>query len=210
MLEAAQVTCVRGERPLFQDLSFTLEPGCGLHLAGANGSGKTSLLRLLCGLGEPAAGEVRWDGSNVRSLREEFYQQLVYVGHASAVKDDLTAVENLVTAVTLSGLVVREDEAREALRRIGLGGREDLPAKVLSQGQRRRVVLARLMLSLKTPLWVLDEPFTALDRRAVDELRLTMEAHLKTGGLIVFTTHQDVSMSAGVIRRFDLDDAKPC
>lgn len=197
---------MRGDRTLFEGLGFKVEPGAAAHIVGANGSGKTSLLRLLCGLSSPAAGEVLWNGDGIRSLREEYFRQLVYVGHASAVKDDLTAVENLMTSTAVGGLEIEEADAREALERIGLAGREDLPVRVLSQGQRRRVVLARLMLTVRTPLWILDEPFNALDRRAVDQLRQTAEGHLQRGGLLVFTTHQEVPMRAGAIQRIDLDE----
>ncbi len=205
MLEARNLTCVRGDRPLFQGLDLRVEPGEGVHLAGANGSGKTSLLRLLCGLSAPAEGEVLWEGENIRGLREEFYRQLVYVGHASAVKDDLTATENLVTSAAFAGIQVLPADAQEALERIGLGGREHLPTKVLSQGQRRRVALARLLVSERVPLWVLDEPFTALDKRAVEQLRKTIEAHLARGGMAIYTTHQDVELNVPSQRRLDLD-----
>lgn len=205
MLEAEALGCVRGDRPLFRNVAFRLEAGRALHVAGSNGAGKTSLLRMLCGLSAPSEGEILWNRQKIRSLREEYFRELIYIGHASAVKDDLTAVENLVTAVTVSGLDVAEEDARGALERIGLATREDLPAKVLSQGQRRRVVLARLLLGLRTPLWVLDEPFTALDRRAVGELQQTMENHLQAGGMLIYTTHQEVPIAAGVTERLDLD-----
>lgn len=210
MLQAHQLACVRGDRPLFRGLNFSLEAGSALHLAGANGSGKTSLLRLLCGLSAPAEGEVRWNGESIRSLREEFYRRLIYIGHAPAVKDDLTALENLVTSATLAGLAVAEEEARRALHGIGLAGREDLPTKVLSQGQRRRVALARLLLATRVPLWVLDEPFTALDKRAVASLCQTIEAHVQDGGMVIYTTHQEVEFEAQKARRLDLDEVAAC
>lgn len=205
MLESRDLACVRGDRPLFEGVNFTLAPGSALHVVGANGSGKTSLLRLLCGLSAPAQGDVLWEGEKIRSLREDFSRKLVYIGHAPAVKDDLSAVENLVTAATLSGVAVAREQARAALERIGLGGREDLPAKVLSQGQRRRVALARLLLAVKVPLWLLDEPFTALDRRAVNDLRQTIDAHVDAHGMVVYTTHQDVDLAPGKTQRLDLD-----
>ncbi len=205
MLEAKNLACVRGDRPLFRSLDLRLEPGECLHLAGANGSGKTSLLRLLCGLSAPAEGEVLWERENILSLREEYYRCLVYVGHAPAVKDDLTAMENLLTSAGFAGISVAPAEAQEALERIGLGGREHLPTKVLSQGQRRRVALARLLVSDKVPLWVLDEPFTALDKRAVEQLRKTIEAHMARGGLAIYTTHQDIELDVPSPRRLDLD-----
>jgi heme exporter protein A len=205
MLQAEQLACVRGDRPLFQGLDLTLAAGQALHVAGANGSGKTSLLRLLCGLSSPAAGHVRWKGEDIRGLREEFYRQLVYVGHAPAVKDDLTPVENLLTSATVAGIEIAADDVRYALQQIGLKGREDLPTKVLSQGQRRRVALARLLVSGSVPLWVLDEPFTALDKRAVENLRRTIESHLQEGGMVIYTTHQDVELDAAGAGRLDLD-----
>lgn len=204
MLDADRLACVRGDRPLFQEVSFSLEAGAALQVTGVNGSGKTSLLRILCGLSAPAAGEVRWQGSSTRVLREEFFGQLVYLGHAPAVKDELTPVENLMTAVMLGGIELDEGDAREALERIGLAGREDLPTKVLSQGQRRRVALARLLMCEKVPLWVLDEPFTALDRPAVEQLCGTIESHLQRGGLLVFTTHQEAPIRARELRRIEL------
>lgn len=205
MLESRDLACVRGDRPLFEGVNFTLAPGSALHVVGANGSGKTSLLRLLCGLSAPAQGDVLWEGEKIRSLREDFSRKLVYIGHAPAVKDDLSAVENLVTAATISGVAVAREQARAALERIGLGGREDLLAKVLSQGQRRRVALARLLLAVKVPLWLLDEPFTALDRRAVNDLRQTIDAHVDAHGMVVYTTHQDVDLAPGKTQRLDLD-----
>ncbi len=205
MLEAENLGCVRGDRLLFGDVAFRLQAGQALHVAGSNGSGKTSLLRMLCGLAAPSQGEIRWMGKKIRPLREEYFRELIYIGHAPAVKDDLTAVENLVTAVTVSGLDVTAHQAGAALAGIGLAGREDLPARVLSQGQRRRVVLARLLLGLNTPLWVLDEPFTALDQSAVGALKQTMEDHLQTGGMLIYTTHQEVLVAAGAGQKLDLD-----
>lgn len=210
MLEAEQLVCLRGDRLLFDRLAFRLEQGEALRVAGANGVGKTSLLRMLCGLMAPAGGDILWRGASIRRLREEYHRQLIYVGHASAIKDDLTAAENLLTAAALAGLDVSESEARQALQRIGLGHREDLPAKVLSQGQRRRVVLARLLLSARAPLWILDEPFTALDRAATAQLCDTIASHLAAGGLLVMTTHQEVSIAGNTMRIIDLDSMHPC
>jgi heme exporter protein A len=210
MLQAYELACVRGDRPLFRGLNLTLEAGHALHLAGANGSGKTSLLRLLCGLSAPAEGEVRWNGESIRSLREDFYRNQIYIAHAPAVKDDLSAMENLLTSATVAGLDVSADQARQALHGIGLGGREDLPTKVLSQGQRRRVALSRLLLGARVPLWVLDEPFTALDKRAVVKLCQVIEAHVEAGGMVIYTTHQEVQFEAQKARRLDLDQVAAC
>ena len=195
MLEAADLECERGGRMLFRSLSFALQPGESLRIAGANGSGKTSLLRILCGLLEPTAGRVRWKGHDIATLREEYSTQLVYLGHAPAVKDELSAPENLAIACRLAGNAKPENAIREALARFGLGGKE-LPAKRLSQGQRRRAALARLALSESVPLWLLDEPFSALDSEGCALLREIIEEHQARGGAVAFTTHQDAGIAA--------------
>lgn len=210
MLHVQGLACVRGDRPLFRGLDFSLDAGQALHVAGANGSGKTSLLRLLCGLSAPAEGEVRWKGESIGKLREEYFRDLLYIGHAPAVKDDLSAEENLLVAATVAGLAISKADARAALQGIGLSGREDLPAKVLSQGQRRRVVLARLLLAQRVPLWILDEPFTALDKKAVANLRGTIESHVADGGMVLYTTHQEVEFETQQARRLDLDEVAAC
>jgi heme exporter protein A len=204
MLEATDLQCVRGERTLFSGLDFTLERGALLRVAGANGSGKTSLLRIVCGLTPPAHGEVRWEGANVRKLGEDYARQLVYIGHANALKDDLTARENLTISAELAGLDASAKDASEALDRFGVGHCAMLPARVLSQGQRRRVALSRLALSSTVPLWVLDEPFTALDVAAVEDLQALLSAHVARGGSIMLTTHQEVAIAAANSRRLDL------
>jgi heme exporter protein A len=202
--EGIDLQCTRGERTLFSALSFTLRGGELLRVAGANGSGKTSLLRMACGLLEPTAGTVRLDGEDVRRLQEEFWRQLVYVGHANAVKDDLTASENLRIACTLAGVRVRPEQVGEALRGLGLGGCENLPARVLSQGQRRRVALARLALSEAAPLWILDEPFAALDTAAVERVQSLIAEHLSRGAAVILTTHLETRIAAAAARRIDL------
>ena len=193
MLEAADLECERGGRTLFRALSVSLEPGEALRVAGENGSGKTSLLRILCGLLAPTHGEVRWKGSPIGRLREEYARELVYLGHAPAVKGDLTAAENLFMACALSGLSTGEAQREEALARFGLPAR--VPVRKLSQGQRRRAALARLALGA-APLWLLDEPFSALDTHGIELLRGLLLAHLQKGGAIVFTTHQDPGFAA--------------
>ena len=209
-LQAYQLACTRGERQLFKDVSFDINPGDAMRVAGTNGSGKTSLLRMLCGLAFPAAGEVRWNGRNIRAAREEFGSQLVYLGHANGVKDDLVAWENLVIASTLSGHPCGRDEACAALNQLGLARAADLPTRALSQGQRKRVALARLRLGMKTPLWILDEPFTALDHHAVTELRATLNQHLAQGGMVIYTTHQEIELSAERLLIVDLSRDAAC
>jgi heme exporter protein A len=184
---------VRGDRTLFRDLDFELEAGELLHLKGENGSGKTTLLRALAGLLLPESGEIRWRGENIRRLREEYTRHLLYLGHLNGIKGDLTAVENLRIAAVLDGFRLTEARAWEVLGEIGLRGHEDLPSKHLSQGQKRRVALARLLVN-QASLWVLDEPFTALDVAAVQLLQEVIRQHIDNGGLVVVTTHQAVAM----------------
>ncbi|MQA20147.1 cytochrome c biogenesis heme-transporting ATPase CcmA [Rugamonas sp. FT103W] len=209
-LQAHRLACARGERQLFSDLNFELQSGEALWLKGGNGSGKTSLLRLLCGLGRPLAGEVRWNGRPIQQLREDYHRQLIYCGHASAVKDDLSAWENVATASTLSGTACSREQAVVALVSVGLGGAADLPARALSQGQRRRVALARLAIDPLPPLLLLDEPFVALDQTAVQSLCRTLNRHLASGGMLIYTTHQAQALQARRLEQFDLDRLLPC
>ncbi|MDP2852436.1 MAG: cytochrome c biogenesis heme-transporting ATPase CcmA [Gallionella sp.] len=191
MLEGKDVACIRGGRTLFSHLDFTLRNGELLQVQGANGAGKTSLLRMLCGLTSTAEGEIRWGGASIDDLGEAYRADLLYLGHHNAIQESLTARENLQATAALAGVAIDDDEAGSALRRIGLRGREDLPARFLSQGQKRRVALARLMWS-EAPLWVLDEPFVALDAAALALLAGTIAGHLEHGGMAVLTSHQDV------------------
>jgi heme exporter protein A len=165
-LELRGLQCTRGDRPLFTDLSASVRPGEMLRVQGPNGSGKTSLLRMICGLARPSHGEILWHGRPVAAQREEFNARLVYLGHAPALKDELSALENLGASSGLGGLRCSAAEARAALADAGLRGREHLPARLLSQGQRKRAGLARLALGTASMLWVLDEPFNALDDAA--------------------------------------------
>jgi heme exporter protein A len=194
VLEAADLRCERGGRVLFERLSFRLGAGEFLRVSGANGSGKTTLLRVLCGLLTPSRGCVRWKGEPVAALREEFARQLVYLGHAPAVKGDLTAEENLSIACTLAGVAASRDAVKSALARFALP--HDVPVRRLSQGQRRRAALARLALSGAVPLWLLDEPFAALDAEGIERLGALLSGHAEKGGAIVFTTHQDPGIAA--------------
>lgn len=205
MLTVDNLTCVRGDRPLFSAASFALSSGEALYITGGNGVGKTSLLRLLCGLAMPEQGKVLWNGESVHRQREEFTRHLLYLGHAAAIKDELTACENLLVAARISGRQVIQGEVIDALRRFGLKGREHLPARVLSAGQRRRVNLARLLLPDPPTLWVLDEPFSALDVRAVEQLRQIIETHCQRGGMVIYTTHQEVAFVDVVVKRIAIE-----
>ena len=203
MLEATSLECQRGDRRLFSGVDLRLEAGEVLHVAGENGCGKTSLLRMLCGFSPPVAGEIRWQGEPIGRLGEAYRREIFYLGHANAIKDELSPLENLLSAAHLAEQTLDEDAALEALETFGLAGREDLACKYLSQGQKRRVALARLVKE-KRPLWILDEPFVALDVAAVDWLAGIISGHLQRGGLAVMTTHQLVDIPAGTVRELRL------
>ena len=201
MLEIDKLACVRGSRLLFRQLNTDVKPGDLLRVTGANGAGKTSLLRMLCGMLEPSAGEVRWHHEKLRNVREQYARSLLYIGHAAGLKDDLTAGENLQVAETLAGRSITAAQARIALTSAGLPGRDMMPARQLSQGQKRRVHLARTILPSAPVLWILDEPFTALDNLGCEWLSARISAHLKKGGSAILTSHQPVSLESGITHK---------
>lgn len=203
MLEVQNVGCVRGDRRLFDKINFSLTPGAVLQLTGPNGSGKTSLLRIICGLMAPEEGEIRWQGANIRSLAEEYFTAITYIGHSIAVKEELTSLENLRISNGLAGIEVSRKEAYSVLGKMGLTGRENLAARLLSEGQRRRSALARL-LTCRAPLWVLDEVLTSLDKAAVTLMKSLIEEHLSKGGMAIIATHQELNLSASSFQRLEL------
>ena len=204
MLEASQIECVRGDRRLFRDLSFRLEAHQALRVRGENGSGKTSLLRIVAGLSPAESGSVSWNEGNIRALGEDYLRDLLFLGHSNGLKDDLSPVENLRYALVLAGVGADNPALRAALAEQGLAAIADLPVKLLSQGQKRRVALARLSFSAQKLLWILDEPFSALDAASVERLAGTITKQLQRGGMVMFTTHQEVELPGTAMRTLEL------
>ena len=194
---------MRGDRRLFSGLNFSLSPGTFAQLTGPNGSGKTSLLRILCGLLTPAEGEVLWKNTDIRSLGEEYFTEATYLGHRHGIKDELTCGENLRISNALNGVEISEERIRSVLATMGLAGREHLPARLLSEGQRRRVALGRLIVC-NTTLWLLDEVFTSLDKNAIGLIRSLIEEHLAKGGIAIVATHQELNLTAASVQRLEL------
>ena len=205
MLAVHDLACERGERLLFRNLGFELGQGEALLVRGGNGRGKTSLLRILCGLSAPAAGEVRWRGEPIARAHEQYGREMAYVGHANGIKDDLTPLENLRLAAALGGRALGEDAAQAALAQVGLARCVDLPARVLSFGQRRRVALAGLA-TAGALLWILDEPLTGLDVDGVAMVETLIRDHVAGGGLAVMTTHQPLVLGALEPRTLSVGD----
>jgi heme exporter protein A len=203
ILEARQLRCERGERLLFESLSFRVAAGQLLQIEGANGSGKTTLLRALCGLSAPAHGDIIWCNEAIGDNSEDYHAQLTYVGHHPGIKLDLTAFENLRFTQDMSRTKASDTTLLAALDHIGLFGFEYVPCRHLSAGQRRRVALARLLIA-QTRLWILDEPFTAIDRAGTQLLAQLLTQHLQNNGLIVLTSHQPIELPGGEITRLAL------
>jgi heme exporter protein A len=203
MLEGRGLECVRGHRRLFRDLSFTIRPGTCFELRGANGSGKTSLLRMLCGLLPPESGAILWHGERIDMQRQAYLSSLTYIGHRSAVKDELTTLENLLASSALAGSELGPVEAQHALECLRLEDHKHLHARHLSEGQRRRLALARLV-NCRRALWLLDEVMTSLDAWAAKSMATLIDDHLSRGGMAVIATHQELKLSSRLSHRIDL------
>ena len=203
ILDVKNLGCVRGDRRVFRDVNFSLAPGHWLQVTGANGSGKTSLLRILCGLISPVEGVIEWQGANIHSLGEEYSTNISYVGHRPGIKDELTAIENLRVASGLNGIEIDKSAAQRALEQIGLTGRENVPARLLSEGQRRRIALARLLVGNRK-LWLLDEILTSLDKSAMAIVRSLIEEHLSGGGMAIVATHHELVVAGSHSQRLEL------
>jgi heme exporter protein A len=205
MLETVALSGSRGQRQLFSDVSVAVKPGSLLAVSGENGSGKTSFLRMLCGLLSPDRGSILWQGKDIRQLKELYSAELIYIGHLNGIKDDLTPIENLELSAYLAGDNNSSVLVQKALEAVGLvHAIHRLPTRVLSQGQKRRVALARLWLSTRS-LWFLDEPFASLDATATRYLTQRLQTHLNNGGMVVVSTHQDIALPSDSVQHLRLN-----
>jgi len=202
LLSANGLTCIREDRILFEALNFSVCRGDVIQVEGPNGSGKTSLLRILAGLSQPYDGTVLFKEQNIVEQQDDFHQNLLYLGHLPGVKGEMTAQENLEFNLTLHGN--DSSKAEETLEKVNLLGFEDALASHLSAGQHRRISLARLWQS-KAPIWILDEPFTAIDKNGVEQLEQLFLAHAQRGGCVILTTHQDLSFHEDKVKKITLD-----
>ena len=191
-LEARELTCIRDDRTLFSSLEFRLERGQALVLEGRNGSGKTSLLRILCGIRLPDAGCINWCGENIDRLGADYHEHTAYVGHRDGIKLDLTPLENLAMARALGK--PNDTTLEEALEKVDLYGFEDVLTRNLSAGQQRRLALARLLVT-DTVLWILDEPFTSLDTHGIKTIEHLLDQHTGKGGMLAVTSHHAVNLN---------------
>ncbi|EGQ8042199.1 TPA: cytochrome c biogenesis heme-transporting ATPase CcmA [Vibrio alginolyticus] len=205
MLEVSNLTAIRDERVLFENLQFEIKPGELVQIEGRNGTGKTTLLRIVTGLGDREEGVIKWKGEEVEKSRDVFHQDLLFLGHQTGVKRELTALENLRFYQSIQNNRSSDEEIFIALAQVGLAGREDVPVAQLSAGQQRRVALARLWLS-KQILWILDEPLTAIDKQGVKVLESLFASHADNGGIVVLTTHQDMFADSPKLRKIKLGD----
>ena len=204
MLQTVSLRGSRGQRLLFSDISVMIKPGTMLAVAGENGSGKTSFLRMLCGLLSPDEGSVHWQGKDIRQLKELYRAQLIFIGHLNGIKDELSPAENIRISAFLAGDDSSSETVQKALEAVGLvRSIHSLPTRVLSQGQKRRVALARLWLSTR-PLWFLDEPFASLDASATSYLTQRLQSHLSNGGMVVVSTHQEIALPTDSVQHLRL------
>jgi len=194
MLKAHAITLERGGKKLFSDLTLEISAGQLLRISGKNGSGKSSLMRLLCGLLSPLQGRVTWNDYPIAKDRESLHASLIYLGHTAALKGDLTAVENLIAIEAFTGHNISAQSAHQALHQAGLGSLARRMVRTLSQGQKQRVALARLWLDQRRPLWLLDEPFNALDQEANLNLQKQIRMHLAGGGMVALSSHQALDL----------------
>lgn len=202
VLSAHELKCVKGSTELFSNIHFEISSGEALVVEGSNGSGKTSLLRILCGYNFPAEGQITWNGATIEG-HDSYQQQISYIGHASGVKLDLTVLENLVFAQRLVGTHRSESEIKDIIREVGLFKQRNILARKLSAGQKRRVALARLQLE-ERQLWILDEPLTALDKDFVTEFESVLKNHLDNNGMLIVTTHRDLVLPLAQLKRINL------
>lgn len=205
MLEVTKLSAIRDERVLFENLSFSLQLGDLVQIEGRNGTGKTTLMRIVAGLGDKDEGDIKWNGEKIESNREEYHQSLLFLGHQTGVKRDLTAFENLKFYQSIHAPNTSEEQIFTALTQVGLAGREDVPVAQLSAGQQRRVALARLWLS-EQPLWILDEPLTAIDKQGVKVLENLFLSHAEKGGIVLLTTHQDMFSDNPKLKKIKLGE----
>ena len=203
-LSVSALTAVRGETRLFRELSFAIQPGQLLFIQGGNGCGKTSLLYILAGLRLPEAGTVSWAGTNIEQLGKLYHSQLCFIGHHNGVKAELTVWENILGFQSLKP--GSSEDIQATVDAIGLAGFEDSLAYQLSSGQQRRLALSRLLFS-DQPLWILDEPFTSLDKASIRLFESTLLAHSERGGMVVLTSHQAVELRDGHAIHLQLDKA---
>jgi heme exporter protein A len=193
MLEVQSLECVRDDRLLFSDLSFSVAEAEVLQIEGSNGCGKTSLLRIICGLRLAEAGRVLWHGEMIQANREDYYANMVYIGHLPCIKAELTVLENVRALLDTRSLSVTDAVIEAALAKVGLASYEDVPGKALSSGQRRRILLAFVALA-RAKLWILDEPLTALDVEGVALMESMIVEHRAAGGSVIFTTHHGMQL----------------
>jgi heme exporter protein A len=208
-LRAGGLSCERGDRPLFVRLDLTLAAGEVVWLRGRNGRGKTTLLRTLAGLSKPAAGTLHWGEQSVDQVCPGWREALVHIGHANALKDDLSVAEALAFLARLAGARPDAGTLDQALVRLGLPRMSARAVRTLSQGQRRRVALARLALAPRPSLWLLDEPFDALDDDGIARLASLIAEHAAAGGSVMYTSHQAVPALDGIAREVNLDPYQP-